>query len=272
MKLTLDKIQEKAPELLSLVKSSQLSLDKNNLSSHIARVALMIDISGSMYDMFNNGEVNELVKRALPLALQFDDDGQVDVFCFNSKAYTVGEYGIDNYKNCVSDIKNDIGIGGGTSYASALSVIDEFYKGTELPVYLMFVTDGETDDKPKVTKMIKDMSKKPIFIQFIGLGEEYLPETATATLKDSAEEKKKGGFFGRIIGAITEVAAEAVKTSSGFEFLANLDEMEGRAVDNANFFAIKKPTSINDDRLYELLLNEYPQWLADARDKGILKK
>ena len=47
--------------------------------------------------------------------------------------------------------------------------------------------------------------------------------------------------------------------------------MDGREVDNVNFFAIKHPTSVSDERLYELLMNEYPQWLKAARAKGILR-
>ena len=43
---------------------------------------------------FDSGKVDELVKRALPLGLQFDDDGQIDVFAFGSKAFDAGEYGL----------------------------------------------------------------------------------------------------------------------------------------------------------------------------------
>lgn len=260
MKLTLDKIEKQAPELLSLVKSSQLSLEKNNLNEHVARVALMIDTSGSMYGMFKSGQVNELVKRALPLALQFDDDGQIDVFCFNNDAHSIGEYGIDNYKNCVSDIENGPGVGGGTVYHRALEVVEKFYEGTDLPVYLMFVTDGDTFEKEEATKTIKRLSGKPIFIQFIGLGEDYFPD------QPEPHAKPKKGLLGRLFGSVSEGS----RMSSGFKFLVDIDDMGGRVVDNANFFAIKKPTSIDDARLYELLLNEYPQWLKDMKARDIL--
>lgn len=258
-KLDLDKIEREAPELLALAKTSKLNLDKHELSDHTARVALMLDISGSMDHLFRNNQVDELVKRALPLALQFDDDGQIDVFCFDTRAYEVGEYGLSNYKQCVSDIKEAHGIDGGTSYEAALKLIHKKYEGTQLPVYVMFVTDGDTNDKSDVTRMMKKISKEPYFIQFIGLGATVFP--------DRQKGQIKRGFFSRLFGLFGDDESE-----NGFDYLMSLDDMEGRQVDNANFFAIKRPTAVSDDRLYELLMNEYPQWLNAARAANILRK
>jgi hypothetical protein len=274
MKIDLDKVERLAPELVGLVKSSQLNLDKHELNEHTARVALMLDISGSMGHLFTTGKVNELIKRALPLALQFDDDGQIDVFCFNNNAYEVGEYGLSNYKECVRDIERQFGVNGGTSYNSALDLIKEHYAGSKLPVYVMFITDGDTDNKSKVEKSMISISKQPIFIQFIGLGTDYFPDADGPTEEAPAA---KPSFLARLFGMGPDIDQQSShkkknrSLSSGFSFLAGLDEMGGRKVDNANFFALKHPTSVSDDRLYSLLLNEYPQWLKDARAASILK-
>ena len=55
-----------------------------------------------------------------------------------------------------------------------------------------------------------------------------------------------------------------------FEFLERLDNLPGRHVDNADFFAVMDPSSISDDEVFELLMVEYPQWLVEARAKGLL--
>jgi hypothetical protein len=45
-----------------------------------------------------------------------------------------------------------------------------------------------------------------------------------------------------------------------------------RVVDNAGFFAAGgSPGSISDAALYDRLLQEFPQWLADARAAGIVQ-
>lgn len=54
------------------------------------------------------------------------------------------------------------------------------------------------------------------------------------------------------------------------EFLHELDELEGRAVDNASMVHAPVPHSMSDAALYDGLLAEYPAWLDAARAAGIL--
>jgi hypothetical protein len=46
--------------------------------------------------------------------------------------------------------------------------------------------------------------------------------------------------------------------------------MEGRTVDNANFFRMSSQKSFTDTELYNKLMTEYPSWLAAAKSKGIV--
>ncbi|HEY0038586.1 MAG TPA: TerD family protein, partial [Longimicrobium sp.] len=67
------KMAEKAPQLLSLAKKAQLTLEKKGLSSHRARVGLVLDISASMTALYREGKVQLLAERVLALATRFDD-------------------------------------------------------------------------------------------------------------------------------------------------------------------------------------------------------
>jgi len=58
--------------------------------------------------------------------------------------------------------------------------------------------------------------------------------------------------------------------TENYGILEKLDTMDGRVVDNANFFALDDIDRISDEQLYERLLNEFPQWLKEARLKKIL--
>ncbi|WP_331459286.1 VWA domain-containing protein [Paenibacillus sp. FJAT-27812] len=53
--------------------------------------------------------------------------------------------------------------------------------------------------------------------------------------------------------------------------LKQLDTMEGRIVDNANFVHIDDIAAISDERLYDWLLNEFPSWLKAAKEKRIIR-
>ena len=57
-----------------------------------------------------------------------------------------------------------------------------------------------------------------------------------------------------------------------FTFLRELDTMEGRFLDNANFFEISDPTAIPESQLYNLLMAEYPAWIEKAKDEKLLKR
>jgi hypothetical protein len=71
--------------MLSLVKTAGVSLEKRGLAEHTARVALVLDISGSMAALYRSGAVQRLAGRVLALGLRFDDDGVVDVFLFGKQ-------------------------------------------------------------------------------------------------------------------------------------------------------------------------------------------
>lgn len=110
----------------------------------------------------------------------------------------------------------------------------------------MFVTDGETFDKQETINHIQSSSYEPLFWQFMAIGK-------------SNKAANKRGFFQQIF-------------QSGFTFLEELDQLSGRYIDNANFFSVEDPKSIPDNELYDLLMDEYPEWVKAASAKGLIKK
>lgn len=46
--------------------------------------------------------------------------------------------------------------------------------------------------------------------------------------------------------------------------------MSGRFIDNANFFQIDDLRKISDEEFMNRILNEFPQWIKEARAKGVL--
>ena len=54
-------------------------------------------------------------------------------------------------------------------------------------------------------------------------------------------------------------------------FLEALDDMEGRTIDNVDFFRLAKPNHITDEDLYSKIFDEYPNWVKEVREKGRIK-
>ena len=179
----LDKqIAEQAPQLISLVKQAEISLKKRGLDEHTARVALVLDISASMSPLYRSGVVQRVAEKTLALASRFDDDGRMDVFLFGLKAHDVGEIGIEGVAGAIETLIKRHPLEGGTMYARAMQEVRKHYFGSagprksplsqSTPVYVIFITDGETFDKRESEAQMKEVSQEPIFWKFVGVGKE----------------------------------------------------------------------------------------------------
>ena len=230
-------LEKKDKELLSLVKKVSVSLEKKRLLTDRAKVALCLDISGSMSSLYRSGKIDTLVRRVMALGYRFDDDGEIDVFLFGERTHAWGPIGVDDYRTFVRDMQRRHPLEGGTKYGAAIERIRTFYARNNpegLPVYVMFVTDGGTEDKSKTERELRAASAEPLFWQFMAIG--------------------ASGFFSGV----------------RFEFLEKLDELTGRKVDNANFFQVADPAAPSDEEMFELMMGEYPDWLKAAQKAGIL--
>ncbi len=219
---------------VSLMKNKvSVVLEKKQLQGVIAKVGLVLDISGSMRKLYREGTVQKVVERILAVASQFDDDGALDVWVYDnefSRLPAVTEKDFVDYVN--QRILNDDSIhkfGRNDEPKVMEDVVQKYIKEepSDVPVFLVFINDGGC--KPGIKKYIVESSTQPIFWQFVGIGD------------------------------------------ANFDVLRKLDTMEGRVIDNANFFHIDHIDQVSDEELYENLLNEFPMWLKEAKEKRILR-
>jgi stress response protein SCP2 len=258
------------PNMVNLVKKAGISLEKKGLSEHRARVALCLDISGSMHRLYQSGKVQELCERVLGMAIQFDDDGACDVFTFGTGSYDEGPLDLQNYQGWIPQLLQRRRLEGGTNYNHAMQAVRQHYfpdggggsrnspRPDKMPVYVMFVTDGQTTDQSGTKHQVEWSSYEPIFWQFMAIGQSSRNVDAGGPAPLS--KKKQGRFSSRL----------ASMMSGDFQFLEELDDMPGRYIDNADFFSVSDPMAISDDQLYDLMMNEYPGWLQEAQRKGLL--
>lgn len=114
--------------------------------------------------------------------------------------------------------------------AEVMKAVTEFYQkdGLDVPIYVLFISDGGVNDNRGITRVMTEAAKLPIFWQFVGLG---------------------GHHYG---------------------ILKDLDEMKGRLIDNCSFFELDNLNDINEESLYESMLEEFPSWLDEARKIGLI--
>ena len=233
-KVSLDKkLKETAPSLVKLAKPIMVELEKKDLTQTDARVALVMDISGSMTDSYKKGIVQDVVNKVLPLAIQFDDDGELDFWYFGTKCKRMPSVNGGNYKTAVPrdwpDLMRSLGYGNNEPLVMK-EVINE-YKNSQLPAYVIFISDGgiRKANEFDIVTLISESARYPIFWQFVGInGSDY-------------------GIF------------------------RTLDDLTGRMVDNADFFALDDYKKVKEKELYSRLLEEFPGWLKEAAAKGIIR-
>lgn len=216
--------KEQSLKRIDLRKSEvqKVCLEKSIEPDTKSRVALVLDYSWSMSRLYSDGSVQAVIEKILPLAMNFDDNGEMELWIFDDKFHRLNNISLNNYYGYVEKHIIHKYSMGGTRFAPVMEDIESRYIREEpqkLPNYIIFITDGENSDTEITTTMLMKLSKYPIFFQFVGIG------------------------------------------NCRFEYLQKLDDMTGRYVDNADFFAINDINSIK----YEQLLNEYPRWLKDSK-------
>ncbi|MGW2508666.1 vWA domain-containing protein [Streptomyces scopuliridis] len=235
--LSLRKVEETAPALVSLYKSAAVSLAKNGLSGQRAAVYLVLDHSGSMREYYKDGSVQALADRVLGLSANLDDDGIVPVILFSTDIDAESDISLADHHGRIDAIVAGLGHMGKTSYHLAMDAVIDHYldSGSTAPALVVFQTDGGPVSKPAAERYLCKAAELPLFWQFIGFGD-----------PDSRQ----------------------------FDFLRKLDELPvpaKRRVDNAGFFhAGKDPRRVEDSVLYDRLVGEFPQWLGRARQLGIV--
>lgn len=196
---------------------------KIDMTKHIARVAVVEDYTGSMAGMYRDGTVQEVTNRLFPIALKFDDNGEMESWIFANNYRKLAPVTIDNYEGYVKNVIMRSGMSmGSTYYAPVLRDVAKFYKNStsNIPAFVIFITDGDNFDERETNAIIRELSNYNMFVQFVGIGNQ-----------------------------------------SDFDYLKELDNLSGRKCDNTGFLLARELVKMDDEQLYTELLRQYNDWL-----------
>jgi hypothetical protein len=144
-------------------------LEKRGLAGKRVRVKFAIDQSGSMDRLYRDNTVQDTVERLYAAASKMDDDGDLELWSFNSGVSRKPSVSMANVEGYVS---KNIYCMGGTNYAPAMTEIikDCDDDNSDAPALVIFITDGDNSDHAATENVVKSASGKPIFWQFVGIG------------------------------------------------------------------------------------------------------
>lgn len=234
-------------------------LTKAGIAGRRARIAVVLDASGSMFRLYLQGTVARVVERLAAVAANLGDDATLDVWSYatnplplpplhvdalaewipmyvRNKSVSTGAGGARATKQreaaalaAGQPVPDWSSIGGQNDEAKVMHLVLDHYRAlpSPPPVLVVFITDGGLYRSKEIEKLLRSSSSLPVFWQFVGVG----------------------------------------KASYGV--LEKLDTLSGRTVDNAGFFAVDDLDDIQDEQLYSRLLSEFPTWLSSAAAAGI---
>lgn len=213
-----------------------ISLRKKNIEQEKARVAVIFDASGSMYGLYQKGVVQRAFERVLAVAASMDDDGMMDVWFFASKCQRMKSVNENEFEDYVQNTYANPRLFGGLG------------AGNNEPLVIADIIKKYTKEEP---------SGMPTYVVFFSDGGIYETKKISKLLIDSSDKN----IFWQFVGL----------GNADFGVLRKLDDLRGRVLDNADFFALDDLDRVSDEDLYDRLFDEYPQWLKDARAKGIVR-
>lgn len=173
---------------------NKICLKKKELTDLKANVMVVLDFSGSMSNLYENGTVQETLNRLLPLAMKFDDNGEMPFYIFSNDYHELKTVTLNNFEDYIEKEKPHRKYHmGGTRYSNVCEHIVSNYKNNKTPTFVLFITDGECSDRNSSEKIIRESSKYPIFWQFVGIGNERFD--FLQNLDDMEREVDNTDFF-----------------------------------------------------------------------------
>lgn len=174
------------------------------------RVGLMMDISGSMHSLYEEGIVQEVLNHVLGLAMAFDPTHKLDVFVFDDQYAQLPDPATpDNFHDYVRRkilTEDEIPKFGTTKYAGVIHAFQDHYFGhdpahqehlkhkpgllsrlfhhgqepvvkvdpaiAKIPVLGLLITDGDNDDHRQSEIAIQRSADFPVFWSLVGVGDQ----------------------------------------------------------------------------------------------------
>ncbi|WP_391574703.1 VWA domain-containing protein [Cohnella sp.] len=220
-----------------LKKKVQISLEKKRMDTIKARVAVVFDASGSMMSLYQKGTVQRAFEKVLAIAACMDDDGVMDVWFFGSKSKRTPSVTENDYEDYVKKTYPSPRVFGGLG------------AGNNEPVVMADVIKKYTKEEPS--------DVLPTYVIFFSDGGIYETKKISKLLIESS----KTSIFWQFVGL----------GNASFGVLEELDNLQGRFIDNADFFALSDLDKVTDEELYDRIFNEFPGWHRQAKEKGILR-
>lgn len=185
-------------------------LEKRNLkTAPVLRVGAAFDVSGSAKWLYVKGIMQATVDRLIPVAMKFDDNGEMDVWAFDdefTQLPTVGKMDYEDYIDRAIMRVNSLRKWNTTKYGGVWKAMIDFYfpgaapaapvassggifgglfgkkaapapvaaapatGANAMPAMILFITDGANSDRAYAEQILRAAQNQAVYFQMIGVG------------------------------------------------------------------------------------------------------
>ncbi|MGK2882983.1 MAG: vWA domain-containing protein [Mycobacterium sp.] len=232
---------------LSLDKRQKLDMRKKQVAEVLsskgasgvrARIVLVIDKTGSMIKQYRAGVVHRVVERMVPVATQIDDDGKLEPYMYARHFLKPPEIEVHTAEEWAQTFVHLGGTRGGLNYDSI------GHSNDEIPIM------------SEIISTLRPGDRLPTLVLFFTDGGFAKRDEIRQLMRHASSLPAFWQFVG--LGR------------ANYGLLRQLDELDGRMVDNAGFFELDDIDSVDDAELYQRLLSEFPSWVTAARAEGVI--
>lgn len=230
-----------------------VSLTKHGLPQLTARVILVLDASGSMGGLYTRGTVARVTERMAAVAAQLDDDGEMQAWTFASNPARLPDLVIGELPEWMA-----LHVRVGQVSLFGRKKPPRGLRPGQVDMRAVGIQNEEQKVIAEVRAFVRDHPvPDPTLVLFFSDGGVYRDDEIERELRAAVEEPVFWQFIG--LGR------------SQYGVLERFDTLSGRRVDNVGFFAADDIETVPDAELYDRLLSEFPSWLRDAQQLGILR-
>ncbi|WP_329380310.1 VWA domain-containing protein [Streptomyces sp. NBC_01716] len=230
-----------------------VSLDKHGVTGVVARVILVLDASGSMSALYSRGVVKNVAERMAAVAAQLDDDGEMQAWTFATNPARLPDLVIGDLPEWLN---LHVRVGQMSLFGRKKPP-----KGLVAGQVDMRAVGFQNEEQKVIAEVRAYVGANPVpaptLVLFFSDGGVYRDSEIEQQLRAAVEEP----IFWQFVGL----------GRANYGVLQRFDTMAGRRVDNVGFFAVDDIESVSDPELYDRLLSEFPSWLREARQAGILR-
>lgn len=299
--------KEETLEKINLRKETleKIILTKKPLEKLVARILLCVDMSGSMEQDFRQGKVQQIIERIIPLAMKFDDDGQLEIVLFDHQAKYLNSVGLDNIYNFVNKELMPQVTFGGTDF-------NPFISGISNKIIYDYIENDKDNKEIVINEPIQEENVNVSFIKRIisfftkkrslsNLTAEENKEKSNEEVFDTSAINNKYYNYKTLVKnkenkpPMYVIVITDGETSGEYEVYEQLNKASNLPIfwqfigignnsfsclnflndklklqKNYSFLKFNDLNKISDEDLYNKLLQDFPVWIEHAKQENIL--